>query len=74
MMILKIKITAISPRVQLVELLTAESVLFLFKPMLTYRQLDPEEQTSVEFESKCKTFLQRNRILKRTVPSSGHIW
>ena len=31
----------------------------LFEPMLTYR-VDPQEQTSVKFESKCKTFLHEN--------------
>ena len=32
------------------------------EPMLTYCQLDPQEQTSVKFESKYKTFIQENPV------------
>ena len=32
----------------------------LREPMLTYHQVDPEEQTSVKFESNTKIFIHEN--------------
>ena len=34
------------------------------EPVLSFCQLDPQEQTSVTFNSKCKSFLSRKYILK----------
>ena len=44
----------------------------LTKPVLTYCQLDPWEQTSVKFESKYKTFHSRKCIWKDHLRNGGH--
>ena len=42
------------------------------KSKLSYCQLDPWEQTSVKFESKCKTFHSRKCIWKCRLRNGGH--
>ena len=42
--------------------------------MLTYCQLDPEEQTSVKFKSKYKTFHSRKCTWKCRLRNGGHLW
>ena len=45
----------------------------LSKPMLGYCQSDPEDQTSVKFLSKYKTFHSRECIWKSRLRNSGHL-
>ena len=42
------------------------------EPTLTYYQLDPQESTSVKFESKYKTFHSWKCIWKRRLQKGGH--
>ena len=42
------------------------------EPVLTYCQVDPCEQTSVKFESKCKTFQSWKCIRKCGLQKGGH--
>ena len=44
----------------------------LSKPMLGYSQLNPEEQTSMKFQSKYKTFHSRKWIWKYHLRNGGH--
>ena len=44
------------------------------EPMLTYCQWDPLEQTSVKFESRYKTFLSKNCILRRRHRNGAHFF
>ena len=42
------------------------------KPMLTFCQFDPQEQTAVEFQSKCRTFHSRKCIWKCRLWNGGY--
>ena len=44
----------------------------LSKPMLSYYQLDPQEQTSVKFQSKYKPFHSQKCIWKYHLRNGGH--
>ena len=45
----------------------------LSKPMLSYCQLDPKEQTSVKFQSKYKNFHSWKCIWKYRIWNGGHL-